>query len=180
MGKLSCSLIAIALCVSTLSSQDQARESQQGTSQTQEDKSQSKQNKKKKKNNGNDDLSTWASFSDAVAQSLLEKLVDGLEGHSDRAMLSVFDNEKVENYPTFQLQIVALFRYYDSFRVHYRMAQTTGVGSKGLALVDFEMDELPRSSDDQPVRKRDQLRFEMERGNKGWKIVDVQPRGFFN
>ena len=179
MGKLSCCVIAIAFCTSTLSSQDQARQSQQGTSQTQDDKSQTKQNKKKKRNNG-DDLSTSASFSDAVAQSLLEKLVDGLEGNSDRAMLSVFDNEKMENYPTFQLQIIALFRYYDSFRVHYRLVQTTGEGNTGVALVDFEMDELPRSSNDQPVRKRDQLRFEMERGNRGWKIVDLQPRGFFN
>jgi len=41
------------------------------------------------------------------------------------------------------------------------------------------MEEIPRATDEQPVRKRDQLRFEMERGDKGWKIVDVQPRSFF-
>lgn len=192
MGKLACCLIAIAFCISTLRAQDRASgatgsrssdtgsQSQQSTPQTQDSKDQSKKNKKKKKDTGNDNLSTSASFSDAVAQSLLEKLVDGLEGRSDRAMLSVFDNEKMEGYPTFQLQIVALFRRYDSFRVHYRMAQTTDDGSKGVALVDFEMDELPRSSDEQPVRKREQLRFEMERGSKGWKIVELQPRGFFN
>ena len=192
MGKLACCLLAIALCISTLVSQDQVSnalkgrsfdsrsQTQQGNPQTQDDKDQSKKNKKKKKDHGTDDLSTSASFSDAVAQSLLEKLVDALEGHSDRAMLSVFDDEKMEDYSTFQLQIVALFRRCDSFRVHYRMAQTTDEGRKGVALVDFEMDKLPRSSDEQPVRERDQLRFEMERGNKGWKIIEVQPRAFFN
>ena len=83
-------------------------------------------------------------------------------------------------YLNFEQQIMTFFRTYDSFRVHFRISETSTEASKGVALIDFEMEELPRAADGQPVRKRDQLRFEMERGDKGWKIVDLQPRNFFS
>src|SRR5207248_2840126 len=140
-----------------------------------------KEKKKKNKDTGNiDDVTASSTFSEAVAQSLLEKLADGLEGRSDRLMLSVFDDSKMAGYLNFEQQIMTFFRTYDSFRVHFRISETSTEASKGVALIDFEMEELPRAADGQPVRKRDQLRFEMERGDKGWKIVDLQPRNFFS
>jgi hypothetical protein len=52
-------------------------------------------------------------------------------------------------------------------------------GAIGVVLVDFEIEEISRSSDT-PVRKNDQLRLEMKKGKKGWKIVDLKPRAFFS
>ena len=86
----------------------------------------------------------------------------------------------MEGFVSFQQQVVALFRRTDSFRVHYRIVQTDAKQDKGVALVEFEMEVIPRATDQQPLRKRDQLRFEMERSEKGWRIVDVQPRNFFS
>jgi len=48
-----------------------------------------------------------------VATSLLQKLADGLEGYSDRLMLSAFDDNKMEGFVTFQQHVVALFRRCD-------------------------------------------------------------------
>jgi hypothetical protein len=195
MKRLAGSLIAVALCVQAVCAQDQASGSQSGGSSSgsntsgthaRQDSQQSENKKGQSRNQRNkgkrsiDDVAASVAFSDAVAQSLMEKLADGLEGYSDRFMLSAFDDNKMEGLVNFQQHVVGLFRRCDSFRVHFRIMQTSTEGSKGIAVVDFEMEETPRSADERPVRKRDQLRFEMERGDKGWKIVDVQPRSFFS
>lgn len=159
-------------------------QAQQDQSQppTENDKSKDKKEKKKKKKDKGsaDDVTVPTSFSDAVAQDVLQQLADGLEGHSERLMLSAFDDNKMDGYLNFEDQIEAFFQRYDSFRVHFRIAQATTEGDKGVVLVDIEMEEIPRSGNAQPVRKRDQMRFEMERGKKGWKIVDLRPRNFFS
>ena len=187
-------LIAIALCLpaicapaqtsntpasSSSTSNANDNQAQQDSQQGQNSKNQSKKEKKKSKRSADDAL-TSATFSDAVAQELLQKLADGLEGYSDRLMLSTFDQNKMEGFVPFQQQVVALFRRTDSFRVHFRIMQANTEQDKGVALVEFEMEVIPRATDQQPLRKRDQLRFEMERGDKGWRIVDVQPRDFFS
>jgi flagellum-specific peptidoglycan hydrolase FlgJ len=154
--------------------------SQDQSGQQSADQSQKKDKKKKKKDKGGaDDVNVPTSFSDAVAQSVLQQLQDGLEGHSDRTMLSAFDDNKMDGYLNFEDQILAMFQKYDGFRVHFRISQATMEGDKGVALVDMDMEEMPRSAG-QPVRKHDQIRFEMERGKKGWKIVDIRPRQFFS
>jgi hypothetical protein len=193
-------LIVLALCVPALEAQDQTSgttsangnssnassantaQAQQDSQQAPDDKDKSKKDKKKKKKDKGsiDDVTAPATFSEAVAQSVIQQLTDGLEGHSDRLMLSAFDDNKMDGYLSFEDQILAFFQRYDSFRVHFRISQATTEGSKGVVLVDIEMEEIPRSVNGQPIRKRDQMRFEMERGKKGWKIVDLRPRSFFS
>ena len=159
----------------------QAQNNSQDQSHSQNDKDKKKDKKKKKKDKGSaDDVTVPQSFSDAVAHDVLQQLADGLEGHSERLMLSAFDDNKMDGYLNFEDQILAFFQRYDSFRVHFRISQATTEGDKGVVLVDIEMEEIPRTGNAQPVRKRDQMRFEMERGKKGWKIVDLRPRNFFS
>ena len=153
---------------------------QQDQSQNQSDQDKKKDKKKKKKDKDADDATIPTTFSESVAQDILQQLTDGLEGHSQRLMLSVFDDNKMDGYLNFEDQIEAFFQRYDSFRVHFRIVQATTEGDKGVVLVDIEMESIPRSQNAQPVRKRDQMRFEMERGKKGWKIVDLRPRPFFS
>jgi len=143
------------------------------------DKKKKDKKKDKKDSKPQDVLSTENVFSVGAANSVLSDLRDGLEGHSQRLMLSAFDQDKMSGYMSFEDQIQALFEKYDSFRVHYRIAQSTIEGAKGVVLVDFEMEEIPRTGGP-PLRRSGTLRFEMERGPKGWKIVDFSPRGFFS
>ena len=170
-----------SLTGSSAESSASTSQDQQDSQVPQEEKQKSKEGKKPKKNKRSiDEVTASVTFSDAVAQSLLQQLTDGLEGHSDKRMLSPFDEEKFEGYLSFENQVVAMFQRYDSFRVYFRISQATTEGSKCAVLVDIEMEEIPRSADAQPIRKRDQLRFEMERGKKEWKIVDLKPRSFFS
>lgn len=191
MKKLVAFISVITLCVGCSSMQAQAPcsgnnsgnsnsgQAQQDQSQNQNDQNK-KDKKKKKKDKGADDVTVPTSFSDAVAQDVLQQLADGLEGHSERLMLSAFDDNKMDGYLNFEDQIEAFFQRYDSFRVHFHIDQATTEGDKGVVLVDIQLEEIPRSGNTQPVRKQNQMRFEMERGKKGWKIVDLRPRNFFS
>ena len=150
--------------------------SQQDQSQTQNDNAQNKGADKKKKTGNSSDVT----FSDDVAKDVLEQLAQGIEGHNQSQMLSAFDRDAMDGYLNFADQIGTLFDNYDSFRLHYSIDQATADGDKGIVLVDIELEEIPASQNMQSVHKHDQLRFEMARGKKGWKIVDVKPRNFFS
>ena len=144
------------------------------------DKDKDKKDKKKKDKAKSQDPYDSAVFSQAVANTVLNDLRDGLEGHSQRLVLSAFDQDKMDGYLTFEDQIEAMMQRYDSFRVHFRISQSTIEGSKGVVMVDFEMEEIPRTGGGAPIRRSGQVKFEMERGRKGWKIVDFNPRGFLS
>ena len=121
-----------------------------------------------------------SAFSDRIASQVLNQLRDGLEGHNQSLMLAAFDARKMADYRSLEDQIQAFFDRYDTFRVHYRIAQSTVEGARGIVLVDFEMEETPRSGNAPPLRKSAQMRFELEPGPQGWKIVEFQPRAFFS
>jgi len=135
--------------------------------------------KKDKKDKGSQDVMNAEVFSTAVANSVLNDLRDGLEGHTQRLMLSAFDADKMDGYLEFEDQIEAFFNKYIAFTVWFRIAQTSIDGPKGIVLVDIQLEENPRGAAP-PVRKNGQMRFELERGKKGWKIVDFSPRNFFS
>jgi hypothetical protein len=138
----------------------------------------SRKQEPKKKNKDSTEVAS-EEFSESVAERLVQQLSQGLEDHNARRMLSAFDGDSMDGFLNFQNQIAALFDRYDSFRVHFHIFETSAEGTAGVALVDLEIEEIPLSSNT-PVRKNDQLRLEMERGKKGWKIVDVKPRAFFS
>jgi hypothetical protein len=119
-----------------------------------------------------------SAFSDQDATNVLNDIRDGLEAHSQRLMLSAFDSAKMDDYLTFEDQIQAYFEHYESFRVHFRTIQTTSEGEKGIVLAEFEIEGSPRGGGPM-MRRTNQIRFELERGKKGWKIVDFRPRAFF-
>ena len=155
----------------------------QSQPQTNDQDNAKKKDKKKKKDKGSQDVLNSEVFSDAVAKNILDDLRDGLEGHSYRLFESAF-SEDMDGYLTFEDQIEAMFQRYSEFRVHFNIAQTTTEGPKGVILVDITMEEIPNAGANdrtpQPQRRQGQVRFELERGKKGWKIMDFAPRGFFS
>ena len=135
-------------------------------------------NKKKKKSAPADDLQALT-FDEDVANVVMSRLRDGLEGHSQRVMLSAFDADNMKEYPTFENQIEAFFNHYLRFRVHFRILQAMAESEKGTILTEVQMEALP-GGDTPPVRKHEQLQIEVDRTVKGWKIVDLKPRDFFS
>jgi hypothetical protein len=120
-----------------------------------------------------------AVFDERAAAAVLGTLRAGLEGHSPRRLLSAFDAEKMDGFRTFQDQIDAYFTRYETIRVTLRILQISEENGRGSVLAEFQLEnELPGGG---PVsRRQGQLRFVMERGPKGWKIVEFDPRDFFS
>src|SRR4051812_17878640 len=170
-------LFAFALSMSLFAQDTPVPQDKQPVPPT--DKQDKDKDKKKKKSKSQDVLNTEV-FTDDVARFVLSEVRDGLEGHLQRLMLSAFDDDKMAGYLSFEDQIQAMFDNYSEFRVHFRILQTTIEGPKGVVLVDFNLEEIPKSPNAQPQRKSTQMRFELERGRKGWRIVDFSPRGFFS
>lgn len=138
-----------------------------------------KKDKDKKDKPGSDPIDTSAVFNERIANDVLGQIRDGLEGHSRRLMLSAFDADKMDGYLSFEDQIDAYFERYEAFRVRFRISNVTVEGTKGVVLVDTEMEQIPRGGA-QPQRKRGLLRFELELGRKGWRVVDFRDRSFFS
>jgi hypothetical protein len=159
------------------SSSNSAQQTEKSSKKDKKDKK--KKDKDKDKDSGPKDEINTEVFSQTIANDVLGQIRDGLEGHSSRLMLGAFDQDKMDGYLSFEDQIEALFQRYDSFRVHYRISTSSTEGSKGVVLVDWEMEEMPKSGGS-PARRNGQIKFEMERTRKGWKVVDFNPRGIFS
>ena len=134
---------------------------------------------KNKKHKKKDAVADAAVFDERAAAEVLGTIRDGLEGHSQRLLLSAFDGDKMDGFLSFEDQIEAYFTRYQSFRVTLRIVQTSEENSRGVILADFQLENEPRGGG-RISRRQGQLRFELERGTKGWKIVDFNPRGFFS
>lgn len=120
-----------------------------------------------------------ASFDEGAAAAVLGTIRDGLEGHSQRRLLSAFDAGKMDGYRAFEDQIDAYFTRYEGFRVTFRILQISEENGLGVILAEFQTESEPRGGG-RSSRREGQLRFELERGAKGWKIMDLNPRGFFS
>lgn len=120
-----------------------------------------------------------AVFDERAAAQVLGTIRDGLEGHSQRRLLSAFDAGKMDDFLTFQDQIDAYFNRCESFRVTLRILQTSEENHRGVILAEFQVEAEPRGGGRLSTHQG-QLRFELERGAKGWKIVSLDPRSFFS
>lgn len=118
-------------------------------------------------------------FDERAAAEVLGTIRDGLEGHSQRLLLSAFDGDKMDGFLTFQDQIEAYFTRYESFRVTMHILQTSEENNHGVILAQFQLENEPRGGG-RISRREGQLRFVLEREDKSWKIVDLNPRGFFS
>jgi ketosteroid isomerase-like protein len=116
---------------------------------------------------------------DAVADAVLRQIRDGLESHSQGMFLSAFDRDKFDGYLAFEDQVQAFFEKYEGFRTHFRILQISTEGAKGVVLAEFDV-EGTSSGGGPAMRRSSQLRFELAKGSKGWKVVDIRPRGFFS
>lgn len=119
-------------------------------------------------------------FSEQVSDQVLTDIADGLEAHNSRLLLSAFDARKMAGYRAFRDQIDALFEKYEGFRVHYNVTETAQEGGRGIVLANWEMEEISSDGVTPPLLRRGQIRFVLEPGAKGWKIVELQPRAMFS
>jgi hypothetical protein len=119
-------------------------------------------------------------LSDEVVRDVLDHLQRGIETHDLDRVLDIFDRENMKDFAQFQDQMVAFFRRYDSVRSRYQLLQVTSDKDGSYAIADIDMDADPSDILPTPQRRSTQMRFQMKRSPKGWKVVALKPSDFFN
>ncbi|SRR5260370_892698 len=123
-----------------------------------------------------------STFSPAVADAMLRRLIQGMQGHNLPQTQSMFLESRFDS--GFEDRMVAAFNYYDSFHLYYKTIQLTGEGEqKGTIVADFDLESRPQQTDLVPHRQHARLHLEVERipsehGNL-WRIVAMDPERFF-
>jgi hypothetical protein len=118
-------------------------------------------------------------FSDRDASTLLRQLSASLQGHSEKQFLALFDLAKMKGGPLFKQQIDSFFSQTESITVHANLAATNSAAETPSMSVDAEMETQPLNGG-QATRRNERLTFTVARTGKDWKVIDVQPRGFFS
>ncbi len=119
-------------------------------------------------------------LSDEVIRDVLDHLQRGIETHDLERVLDIFDRQNMKDFAQFQDQMVAFFRRYDSIRFRYQLLQVTSDKDSGSAIADIDMDADPSDILPTPQRRSTQMRFQLKRSPKGWKVVALKPADFFN
>lgn len=119
-------------------------------------------------------------LSDEVVRDVLDHLQRGIETHDLDRVLDIFDRQNMKDFAQFQDQMVAFFRRYDSVRFRYQLLQVTSDKDSSYAIADIDMDADPSDILPTPQRRSVQMRFQMTRSPKGWKVVALKPADFFN
>jgi hypothetical protein len=119
-------------------------------------------------------------LSDEVVRDVLDHLQRGIETHDLKRVLDIFDRQNMNDFAQFQDQMVAFFRRYDSVRFRYQLLQITSDKDDSYAIADIDMDADPSDILPTPQRRSTQMRFQLKRGPKGWKVVALKPADFFN
>jgi hypothetical protein len=125
------------------------------------------------------DAPSSANLSDEVIKDVLSDFQRGFETHNLDKVLSVFDATAMPDFAQFRDQMVAYFRLHESFKLRYQLLQVTADDGLGMATADIEMDDDPLDTLPTPKRRSTQMRFQIKRTPKGWRIIGLGPMEFF-
>jgi hypothetical protein len=125
------------------------------------------------------DAPSSTDLSDEVIKDVLSDFQRGFETHNLDKVLSVFDAAAMPGFAQFRDQMVAYFRLHESFKLRYQLLQVTANDGLGTATADIEMDDDPLDTLPTPKRRSTQMRFQIKRTPKGWRIIGLRPMEFF-
>ena len=125
------------------------------------------------------DAPSSADLSDEVIKDVLSDFQRGFETHNLDKVLSVFDAAAMPDFAQFRDRMVSYFRLHESFNLRYQLLQVTADDGLGTATADIEMDDDPLDTLPTPKRRSTQMRFQIKRTPKGWRIIGLGPVEFF-
>jgi hypothetical protein len=118
-------------------------------------------------------------LTEQVIRDVLEPLQAGMQGHSLRQVLTTWDRENMLGYAQQRDQLAAFFRQYDEVRFRYKVLQVTSDKDRGFAMAEVDMEAQSFVTNQVPLQRSIQMRFQLKLEPKGWKIVGFQPSNFF-
>lgn len=110
--------------------------------------------------------------------NLVQGMQLDLESSSSGGFLSKLDPAKFKDYARFEEMIEQLTGE-DTLRVYFRQDSTSVKGDTVQTLIDAEMEMTRKDAATPPERRRRQLVIDFERTSRGWRIINLAPRDFF-
>jgi hypothetical protein len=125
------------------------------------------------------DADQGPNLNDQVAHDVLQPLSVGMQSQNLQLILSVFDKKELASYSDLQGELRAFFQQFSQINFRYQVLQTTADGDHGSATADLSMDAVPYELSQISSRRNVQMRFQLKREAKGWKITGFTPADFF-
>jgi hypothetical protein len=121
-------------------------------------------------------------LSDEIVRDVLTNLQRGMETHNIDRILDVFDAGNMPSYSQFHDQMVSFLLLHDSIKFRYQLLQVSEDKNKdtAFAIADINMDAAPSDILPTEQRRSTQMRFQLKRGAKGWKVIGLRPANFFS
>ena len=118
-------------------------------------------------------------FSEAVGEAALAELRAGFQSHNADRVMSVFERGRLAGWSDMRERLENRMASYDSFRMGYHLVSATAEGGRGTVVAEVELESVAQAGVTSPEHRSATLHLTLERGPKGWRIVDYSPRGFF-
>jgi len=136
--------------------------------------------KKKKDSDGGGERPVEMKDLNREVSRIIRELQFALEGGSARSVLELVDSAKFDDYPRFEDMVERLTRE-DSIRAFFRQVHTAPSLAEGKAqtILDAEMELSRKDGAGQLTRRRQQLVLDFEHSRRGWRIVNITPRDYF-
>ncbi len=145
----------------------------------QDDAKKEKKDKKKEKDAGEEKPLEAKDVNREVSR-MLREMQFALEGGSSRSFLALLDSAKFDDYPRFEDSVERLMRE-DTIRANFRQVMISPNLAEGKAqtMVDAEMELGRKDAAGQLQRRKQQLVLDFERTRRGWRIINITPRNYF-
>jgi hypothetical protein len=119
-------------------------------------------------------------LSDEISRDVLSNFQRAVEGRNLVGLLATFDADATPDFPQIRDQFVAFFGLHDNIRFRYQILQATDDKGVAFAIADVDMDAQPADVLPTERRRSAQMRFQMKRTPKGWRLTGLKPMDFFS
>lgn len=110
---------------------------------------------------------------------VLRNYTNGMEMMSPSAALAMVDRDRFFDYPRFEEELTNFLRSLGEMRLFVREVNTQLKDSRAVMVVDVRMVFTSRQDTSQRGERSSQITFDFQRTDRGWKIIEINPRNFF-
>ena len=102
-----------------------------------------------------------------------------LEALTASGALSVVDRDQFYDYPRFEEELTRFLSELGELRLFIREVDVQMSGDHAIMVVDARMVFADRVDPTQRGERRSQVQFNFRQTDRGWRIVEINPRAFF-
>jgi hypothetical protein len=110
---------------------------------------------------------------------VLRNYTNGMEMMSSSAALAMVDRDRFIDYPRFEEELTNFLRSLGEMRLFVREINTQLGNNSAVMVVDVRMVFTSRQDASLRGERASQITFDFQRTDRGWKIIEINPRNFF-